>query len=103
MSYGMLVEFCLQQTLVYAIHFFQRIKVDFDFPLPSVFLDGHFSPERLFQGMDRSFDVRIERRRWFGALYPFGHALRMARYEDFGLSDGIVSLNDFSSGVDDRT
>ena len=74
--------------------------MDFDLSLASVFLNGHLGTERLLQGVNCRLDVRIDNSRTVPRviLGPVG----IPRNEHLRLSNGIISLDDPSGGVEYR-
>ena len=74
--------------------------MDFDFSFAFVFLNGHLSSERLFQRMNRCFDVRVDIRRRIARIIRcrFG----ITGNQRFRLPDGVIPVDDLSGGVEYR-
>ena len=74
--------------------------MDFNLSLPVAFLNGHLGSQRLFQRVDRGFDVRIDNN---GASFrTILCAAGIARNEHLRLPDRVISLNDLSGGIEYR-
>ncbi len=74
--------------------------MDFNLSLPIAFLNSHLGSQRLFQRVDRSFDVRIDNSA--ASFRTIRSAAGIACDEHLRLADGVISLNDLSGGVEYR-
>src|SRR5262249_16665614 len=88
-----------QKTLIQAVHFLKRIEMNLNFSFAATLVNRDLRTQGLFESVNCSLNVRIL---GFGrnSVFLYTTIPGVTRHYHLGLPNGVVSLDNFSGGVE---